>query len=625
MRWMKGRGVVGVLAAVVALVGCGAAEPTAAPSKALVSGDWPMYRGDYAGTGHSQLAEVSRENVAELAQVWGYSLQSAPTEGGEEPGSARSQATPIVVDGVMYLPTADAVVALDPVAGTEIWRHAVAEGRPSRRGVAYWRGAGDIADRVIFTAFDRLVALDAGSGTPVPEFGEGGSVALGIPYLSVPLVYDDIVVVGANTPRGAEGGIGNARAFDARTGAKLWEFSSVPRPGQIGHDTWEGDSWKGRLGANAWPFYFTVDEERDLLFLPLAAPVPWAYGGDRAGANLFGNSVVAVDVRTGEYVWHFQTIHHDLWDHDPPAPPVLFEIAGDDGEVPALAVTTKSGYLYILHRETGEPVYGVEEVAMPTSSVPGEETYPTQPIPIKPEAFGRVSYGPDDLVTAEDTTAEHAQACGELVESLGEIHNEGPFTPWVYRPSDGTSSRTTLLFPGLVGGHNWGGVAFDPATGYLLAFNQDLGTLGWVEEAAEDYPLPYALKTARPFFFGVQMEGQLWPCQKPPWGRLGAVDSTTGDIVWRQSVGLTTGLPAHKASTGRPGRAAAIVTAGGLIFIASTDDNRLRALDSVSGAELWVTELGGAGNANPITYRGGDGRQYVVITATEEVVAFRLP
>ena len=204
------------------------------------------------------------------------------------------------------------------------------------------------------------------------------------------------------------------------------------------------------MGANAWPFYFTMDEERDLLYLPLASPIPGEYGGDRPGANLFGNSVVAVNVHTGEYVWHFQTIHHDLWDADPPAPPVLFDISGDGSTTPALGLTTKSGYLYILNRETGEPIFGVEERPVAESEAPGEEAFPTQPIPIKPPPMARVSYEPGDLVTAEDTTAEHAAACAAFVENAGELYNAGPFTPWLYRP-DGAPPRATLLFPGTGG------------------------------------------------------------------------------------------------------------------------------------------------------------------------------
>ena len=324
MRLMTG--CAAALAALL-LVGCGGAPSaqTAEPD----GGDWPMYRYDLAGTGRSPLAQVTPANAPDLTRAWTYALDPAePRPDGRGPNS---QATPIVVDGVMYLPAADRVVALDPVTGQEIWRHAVDGGAPSRRGVAYWRGDDERQPRIIFTAARRLVALEAVTGYPIASFGEGGEVDMGVPYNSVPLVFGNIVVVGANTPPGTIGGIGNARAFDALTGEKVWEFDSVAQPGQVGHDTWEGDSWQGRLGANAWPFFFTADAERDLIFLPLASPIPGAYGGDRPGANLYGNAVVAVDAATGAYRWHFQTIHHDLWDADPPAPPALFDIPRDGG------------------------------------------------------------------------------------------------------------------------------------------------------------------------------------------------------------------------------------------------------------------------------------------------------
>ena len=590
-------------------------------------GDWPMYRGDLAGTGYSALAEITTANVGHLAPAWTYALASSPGEdaAGDRGRPARSQATPIVVDGLMYLPAADAVVALDAATGDEIWRYTVAEGAPSRRGVSYWPGGGadGAAPRIVFCAGTRLIALDAATGAAAAKFGDGGTVDIGVPYNSVPLVWEDIVVVGANTPPGTAGGIGNARAFSVVTGEKLWEFNSVAQPGEVGHDTWEGESWRGRLGGNAWPFYFTVDEERALVFLPLASPIPFAYGGDRHGANLFANSVVAVDIHSGEYRWHFQTIHHDIWDHDPPAPPVLFEVQRGGETIDALAVTTKSGYLFVLNRENGEPVFGVEERPMPASAVPGERTHATQPIPSVTPALGRVDYEPDDLVAVEDTTAEHAEACAELVESAGPLHNAGPYTPWFHRSAD--ERGATLLFPGLAGGPNWGGVAFDPATRRLLAFGQDVGTMGWVEEDTEADPATYVLRVARPFSFAVRIGDVSWPCQKPPWGTLTAVDADTGEVAWRRPLGVTEGLPAEKRETGRPGRASAIVTAGGLAFIAATDDRRFRALDVETGEELWSAELPLQGNANPMTYLGADGRQYVAVTATEELVVFRLP
>ena len=623
-----------MMAVVLAQCGGGTSEApagdTAAPallsasSPALDAGDWPMYRGAPSGTGYSPLDEITATNVGSLARAWTYDLNRA--DSGAQGRGPNSQVTPIVVDGVMYLPAADRVVALDPATGEEQWRHMTDAGAPSRRGVAWWPGDGTLAPRILFTAGGTtLVALDAATGEPAVGFGDGGAVDIGVPYNSVPLVHDDVVVVGANTPAGTIGGIGNARAFDARTGAKLWEFDSVAQPGQPGHDTWAGDSWRNRLGANAWPFFFTVDAERSLLYLPLASPIPGYYGGDRAGDNLYGNSVVAVDLQTGAYRWHFQTIHHDLWDADPPAPPTLFDVAAADGTAtPALGVTTKSGYLYVLNRETGEPIYGVEEQAVAQSDVPGEATAATQPIPVKPAPMGRVRYTAADLVTAEITSAEHAEACGALIDSLGEIVSAGPFTPWAYRAADGPP-RTTLNFPGGVGGPNWGGVAFDPATRYAFIFTMDVGALGWmVDEADPDAPSPYRKETPRPAGFEVDLDGVRMPCQMPPWGQVIAIDTATGDIAWQEPVGVTDILPADRQRTGRPGRAGAIVTGGGLLFIAATDDNRFRALDAQTGHEVWVDELPGRGNAIPMTYRAGEG-QYVAIAATDQIVAYTLP
>jgi quinoprotein glucose dehydrogenase len=588
--------------------------------------DWPMYRGDLSGSGFSPLTQIDAKNVKYLSQAWTYSLQpetpAAPTSGAPSAPVA-SQATPIVVNGVMYLPAADRVVALDPATGKEVWRHRVSGAAPSRRGVAYWLGERGTPPRIFVAAGRRLLALDAATGAAVMTFGTEGAVDIGVPYNSVPLVHKHVVVVGANTPPGTIGGVGNPRAFDARTGAKLWEFHAVAQPGEVGHDTWEGNSWKGRLGANAWPFYFTVDEARGWLFLPLASPIGGAFGGDRKGANLFGNSVVAVDLETGQYRWHFQTIHHDLWDADPPAPPSLFDIVRDGRTVPALGLTTKSGYLYILNRETGQPIFGVEERAVAKSEAPGEVTFPTQPFPVKPPPMARTSYQPTDLVTAADTTPEHAQACSDLVETLGGVRNQGPFTPWRFR-AEGAPAPVTLVFPGGLGGPNWGGTAHDRRSGYLFVTTQDVGALGWVEKAREGSPLAY--QKAAPegrSVFEVRIGGVSWPCQKPPWGRLIAVNTATGDIAWQAPLGITEGLPEAKQRTGRPMLAGPIVTASGVLFIASTDDNRFRALDAATGAELWTTTLPRRGNANPITYLGRDGRQYVAIVATDTLLTYK--
>jgi glucose dehydrogenase len=402
----------------------------------------------------------------------------------------------------------------------------------------------------------------------------------------------------------------------------VWEFHSVPQPGEVGHDTWEGESWKNRFGVNAWPFYFTLDDERGVLYIPLASPIGGAYGGDRKGANLFGNSVVAIDLETGKYRWHFQTIHHDLWDADPPAPPALFEIARNGRTIRALAVTTKSGYLYVLDRETGQPIDPVEERPVPKSDVPGEQASPTQPIPVR-GSIARASYSAADLVTAADTTPEHAQACADLIQRNGGVFNAGPFTPWLFR-AEGAPPRSTLVFPGGLGGANWGGSAFDSRNRYLLLATQDIGALGWVEKARDGAPAPYD-KGALDRTFDVPMAGSRWPCQRPPWGRLIAIDTATGNPAWTVPLGITEQLPPAKQRTGRPVLAGPIVTASGLVFIASTDDNRFRAIDARTGRELWAAKLERRGNADPFTYAGARGKQYVGVAATETLVVYALP
>ena len=606
------------------------AQPAPAPANAS---EWPMYRHDLAGTGYSPLVQINIRNVAMLTQVWTHSVLSdapapAGTTGRGSAGGANSEVTPIVVDGVMYLPAANRIIAVESDTGKEIWQYRITGAAPSRRGVAYAPADAGRPPRIIFAAGRRLIALNANTGMPLAGFGTDGEVDMVVPYNSVPLVYKDVLIVGANTPPGTMGGVGNPRAFDARTGARLWEFSSVAQEGDVGHDTWEGDSWKGRLGVNAWPFYFTLDEQRGLLYLPLASPVPGAYGGDRKGANLYGNSVVAVDVRTGKYRWHFQTIHHDLWDADPPAPPGLVDIVQNGRTVPALALTTKSGYMYILNRETGRPIFGVEERAVAKSDAPGELAFPTQPIPVKPPPLARVAFTPDDLVTAADTTPEHAAACKELVERNG-VYNSGPFTPWAYR-AEGAPPKTALVFPGGLGGANWGGTAYDPTSGYIFVVTQDTGALGWVERSKTGGPVLFDKATPERTGpgrgnFDVRIGGAAWPCQKPPWGRMIAVNASTGTFAWQVPLGITDGLPEGKQRTGRPAMAGAIVTAGGVVFVASTDDNRFRAIEAASGRELWTTTLERRGNASPITYQGKNGKQYVALVATDTLIVYALP
>ena len=605
-----------------------------AQANKVAGADWPVYMHDLAGSHYSPLKQINATNVAKLAPVWSYKLQGdaapAPAGRGGGRGGANSEATPIVVNGVMYLPAANRIVALQPETGKELWSYPVIGGPPSRRGVAYWPGDRTNPPRIIFTAGRRLIGLNANTGKIDPGFGKEGEVDMTVTYSSVPTIFKNVVMVGANPGGQPTGPPGDGRAFDARTGAMLWDFHTVPQPGETGHETWEGDSWKDRSGTNVWGFYLTVDEERGIAYMPVASPAANYYGGDRKGANLFGNSIVAVDAITGKYKWHFQTIHHDLWDADPPAAPGLFDITVSGKKIHALAEVTKSGWMFILDRVTGRPVFGVEERAVPKSDVPGEETWPTQPFPLKPPSLARVSFKSEDLVTAADTTAEHAQACRELVGKNGGVSNAGPFTPWPFR-AEGAPVKSAVVFPGGTGGANWGGTAFDPGRGYIFVNTMDDGLFGWVEKTKAGSPLPYdktSLDVAGPGRgnFEVRMGAAgAWPCQKPPWGRLTAVNANTGDIVWQIPLGITEELPEGKQNTGRSGVAGPIATAGGLVFIGATSDNRFRAIDSKTGKELWVTKFDRTANANPMTYQGKNGKQYVGVIATDTLNVFALP
>ncbi|HJT88252.1 MAG TPA: PQQ-binding-like beta-propeller repeat protein, partial [Bryobacteraceae bacterium] len=391
--------------------------------------DWPMFNRDLAGTRYSPLAQINTRNVGGLREVWTYHLH--------RPGDATkasSEATPIVVGGVMYLPAGDSVVALNPETGKEIWRYRLLMGTPSRRGVGYWPGDRDNPPRILFTAGRRLIALDARSGKLDPGFGNEGEVDLVVAYQSAPTIYKNLVLVGANVASENEGvgQPGDTRAFDARTGKLVWDFHSVPRPGEPGHESWEGDGWKDRSGVHNWGFSMTVDTQRDLIYSVFASPAYDYWGGDRKGNDLFGNSVVALDAASGKLKWYFQLVHHDLWDFDLPPAPALLDVSIGGRSVPVLVQTGKVGYVYILNRATGEPVFGVKEAPVAQSKIPGEFTAPTQPVPLKPPPLGRMSFRMEDLVTAADTNEEHARACREFVEKAGGLYNAGPFTPWLY-------------------------------------------------------------------------------------------------------------------------------------------------------------------------------------------------
>src|SRR6185437_13965924 len=580
-------------------------------------------------------------NVAQLQEAWTYQL--APRGYFNARLLRSDEVTPIVVNGVMYLPAGPNVVAVDADTGKELWSYAVPNGQPSTRGVAYWAGDTHDAPRILFTTFDNRVAeLDAATGKPIAGFGHDGLITLDVGYVGVPTVFGNIMYLGATVGELPIGPPGDTRALDIRTGRVLWTFHNVPRPGELGNDTWLKGSWKDRSGANVWSWYMTVDPKTDTLYMPVGGSSPNYYGGDRPGNDLFGNSLVAVDAKSGKLKWYFQTVHHGLWDQDMPSGPALLTIDRHGKKIPAVIAMNKSALMFILNSASGKSVFGVQERPVPKGDVPGEWYSPTQPFPLKPAPLARNSYKPSDIVTAADTTPEHAAACQALVEKSGGFYNAGPFTAWRYH-KEGTPVHSSIQFPGGTGGSNWGGVAVDPTDGYVFVHVHDNGLIGWIEKRKPglDYgrgtegskqaydrasvvgPGPYAGFSATVRNADGKVIGN-WPCQKPPWGKLIAVNANTGEIAWSDVAGITKGLPPDKQHTGNGSSAGPIVTAGGLVFDGATTDGMFRAYDSRTGKMLWVTQLGGNGN-DPMSYEGKDGRQYVAITAADTVHVYALP
>jgi quinoprotein glucose dehydrogenase len=407
------------------------------------------------------------------------------------------------------------------------------------------------------------------------------------------------------------------RAFDVRTGRLVWTFHTIPQPGEIGHETWQEDAWKDRTGANVWSV-MSVDSERGLIFLPVGSASYDFYGADRKGMDLFSNSLVALDAGTGKLVWYFQMVHHDIWDYDMPAQPVLITVRRDGREVPAVAQVTKMGFVFILDRLTGKPLFPVEERRVPESNVPGEAAWPTQPFPLKPPPLVRQSFSQADV---SSVTQESQKYCAELSRSL---QNHGMYTPY--------GLKLTLVMPGTLGGGNWSGASFDGASGYLFVNANELGAVGAMLPQGDSAPEKYRRGSKDGEYARFWNENQL-PCQKPPWGTLNAVDVNKGEIVWQVPLGKMDTL---KTTTGTPNLGGSIVTAGGIVFIGATIDSRFRAFDAKSGKQLWVTSLEASAHATPITYSGKKtGKQFVVIAAggggyfhgkvSDTLVAFTIP
>ncbi len=593
------------------------------PGLAQSKGDWTSYGRDESHARNSPLREITPANVTKLKKIWSYHMRPAGTQGENIPipdgvpqrfrtGFSASEATPIVANGVMYVATPyRRVVALDAANGTELWSFSLPNNdQPSTRGVAYWPGTKGTGARIVFgTRTGKLFALDATTGKPVASFGVEGAVDMKTPEVmngmpraplgmsSPPAIYKNLIITGSRVQENPiKGAAGDVRAWDAVTGKLVWTFKTIPQPGDKNFGTWEGDSWKNRSGMNVWTFV-VVDDKRGIAYLPVAAPTFDRWGGDRKGQNLYGNSIVAVNAKTGKYLWHFQTVHHDIWDVDVPVA-TLVDVKRGGRTIPAIVVMNKMSIMFILDRVTGKPLYDVTEVPVPTETdAPGEQPWPTQPFPSKPEPLTRLSWNADEIIAGPP---EVRQRCEKMIADFQIVPSK------MFQPLRVDSAVN--FFPGSLGGSDWGGGAFDPATGlYVINLNQ----LASPQQLGLQPDGSYGLKRGYAYF---QDPETGTPCHNGKAGELVAVNVNTGDVAWRSTLG-TNEDPALKdmgvLSAGGP-----ITTASGLTFIGGTRDSMFRAFDTKTGKELWSDKLPASSYSTPMTYGTKSGKQLVAVVAT---------
>ena len=643
----------------ILVVACSEAPSASAPgtSTLVADADWPAYGRDAGGSRFSPLDQIHAGNVDGLEVAWTFQTGDLSHEDGSEgpqegcgrchTGETKFETTPILADGRLFLSTPlNRVIALDPEAGTELWRFDPhiktdidrSEGFVSR-GVSYWHGDGSAgracAGRVYLGTVDaRLFALDAATGDLCADFGDGGVVRLDIGVgdvqegqyglTSPAAIVNDIVVVGSSMGdnRRVEMERGIVRGYDARSGEMLWAWDPIPRSSDDpAWETWTPEAAVKTGGANAWA-PLSADPLRDMVFVPTGSAAPDFYGGERLGQNLYANSVVALRASTGEVIWHFQVVHHDLWDYDVPSQPTLTTVRRGGEEVPAVVVGTKMGFVFVLHRETGEPLFEVEERPVPASTVPGEEAWPTQPFPVLPPPLHPLTLTADE---AWGPTPEDQEFCRNELEQLV---FEGMYTP--------PGLERTLMYPGFAGGINWGGVAVDRAQGVMVTNVKRVPM--WVQLQARPEGATWGNQIGTPYHMNRSQVGSPvgLPCNAPPFGNLVAVDLETGRVRWESPLGMHPELAEvpGAAEWGSTGMGGPIITAGGLVFIGAARDDFLRAYDLSSGEEVWKGALPAGGQATPMTYEVG-GRQYVVIAAGghgslgttrgDYVVAFALP
>lgn len=626
-----------------------------AMSALAAEGDWPHYGGDKASSKYSPLDQINEDNVTELAEAWRWNLTDVLAKTGAR-GAGTFKTTPVVVNGVMYCTTQfSQVVALNPGTGEVLWVHdpeSYKKGRPANsgfqhRGVDYWTD-GEIERVFIATGGRQLVSIDAKTGTADPAFGENGIVDLsmglddqvytrGLGFNAPPVICRDTIVLGSiisDSPSSKTMPPGHIRGFDVRTGEQKWVFHTIPKAGEFGNETWLNDSWKYSGNTNAWTM-LSADEELGYVYVPIGTPTSDWYGEFRHGDNLFAESLVCLNAETGERIWHFQMVHHGLWDYDLPAAPNLVDIEVEGKAIKAVAQVSKQGFTYVFDRVTGEPVWPIEERPVPKSDVPGEWTSDTQPFPTKPPAFERQGVTEDDLI---DFTPELRERALEIVKN----YRMGPlFTP----PSVITeTNKGTLTLPSPAGGANWMGACLDPETGILYVPSMTWClALGLNEQTQGRSEFRYNLNfgpEAMPNIDGL-------PIVKPPYGRITAIDLNKGEFVWQVPHGngpvdhpLLKDLdlpPLGFATNGALSNGGGFVTKT-LLFMIQPDhsfntlqtglNGVIRAFSKKDGSPLWEQRLGKTPRGTPMTYMH-EGEQYVAVAVggqfqESELVAFKL-
>ena len=605
-----------------------ASLPLAAAAKTFDrTKEWNHYGGDAAATRYSLCKQLTAANVKKLKVAWTHKTGDA-----SQRPATNIEATPIVVDGIMYLITArSSVQAIDAVSAKLLWTFQPGgDSGPARRapgvnrGVCYWE-EGD--DKRVFTTFrDQLWCINAVTGKAVESFGTNGMInlseqldhdtpGLSFRHSSPVVAYKDVVITGGG---GGDSPYpeapGHIRGWDAKTGKRRWIFHTVPKPGEFGYETWSPEAYKVVGGTNCWGG-MTVDMKRGLVVAGIGSPAYDYYGANRVGDNLFGNCVVALDALTGVRKWHYQIVRHDVWDYDMPCQPALVTMKVNGKMVDAVVQPTKQSFLFVLDRETGKPVYGVEEYPIPPSKIPGEVLAKSQPQPLKPPPLSRIGWQDDWITDISPEAHAHVKKTVEKLES-GKLYHPAPI-------------KGGIVHPGFRGGNLWGGCSFDPKRNLVFCSSDE--STNWIsfhESTESTTTVKYVLKDRI-----VLTDHEGYPGIKPPWGYMTAVDCEKGTFKWRIVNGEFKELTQRGIKkTGTPSHGGSICTAGGLVFMAGTFDRMIRAFDSDSGAILWEYELPAGGFATPMTYEA-NGKQYVVIAAaggksgspaSDEYIAFSL-